>query len=140
MHLDGYDLVPYFKDETNESPRREFLYWNDDGKLVALRYNRWKLVFSEQRSHGLGIWEQPFVDLRLPAIYDLRADPFERANRESIGYDAWRIERLYLLVPAQAFVANWLASFKEFPPRQKPASFNLDRVIQQIQEGATGFK
>jgi hypothetical protein len=78
--------------------------------------------------------------LRLPAIYDLHADPFERANKESIGYDAWRIERLYLLVPAQAFVANWLASFKEFPPRQKPASFNLDQVMQTIQEGATGFR
>jgi arylsulfatase len=138
VHLDGYDLAPYFKGETKESPRREFLYWNDDGKLVALRYNRWKLVFAEQNSHRLGVWEQPFVDLRLPAIYDLRADPFERANKESIGYDAWRIERLYLLVPAQAFVANWLASFKEFPPRQKPASFNLDQVMQTIQEGATG--
>ncbi|MBI4962404.1 MAG: arylsulfatase [Desulfomonile tiedjei] len=139
-HLDGYDLAPYFKGETKDPPRREFLYWNDDGKLVALRYNRWKLVFSEQRSHGLGVWEQPFVDLRLPAIYDLRADPFERANQESIGYAAWRVERLYLLVPAQAYIANWLASFKEFPPRQKPASFNLDQVMQQIQEGATGFK
>jgi arylsulfatase len=140
VHLDGYDLAPYFKGEAKESPRREFLYWNDDGKLVALRYNRWKLVFAEQRSHGFGVWEEPFVDLRLPAIYDLRADPFERANQESIGYPAWRIERLYLLVPAQAYVANWLASFQEFRPRQKPASFSLDQVMQRIQEGATGFK
>jgi arylsulfatase len=139
VHLDGYDLTPYLKGETKEAPRREFLYWNDDGKLVALRYNRWKLVFAEQNSHGLGVWEQPFVDLRLPAIYDLRADPFERAKQESIGYDAWRIERLYLLVPAQAYVAKWLESFKEFPPRQKPASFNLDQVMQTIREGATGF-
>jgi len=139
VHLDGYDLAPHFKGEAKESPRREFLYWNDDGKLVSMRYNRWKLVFAEQNSHRLGVWEQPFVDLRLPAIYDLRADPFERANKESIGYDAWRIERLYLLVPAQAFVAKWLESFKEFPPRQKPASFNLDQVMRSIQEGATGF-
>ena len=105
---------------------------------MALRYNRWKLVFAEQNSHGLGVWEQPFVDLRLPAIFDLRSDPFERAKKESIGYDAWRIERVYLLVPAQAYVAKWLESFNEFPPRQKPASFNLDQVMQTIQEGATG--
>jgi arylsulfatase len=140
VHLDGYDLAPYFKGEVKEAPRKEFLYWNDDGKLVALRYNRWKLVFSEQRGHNFGVWEEPFVDLRVPALYDLRSDPFERANQESIGYSTWRIERLYLLVPAQAFVAGWLASFKEFPPRQKPASFNLDQVMQKIQEGATGFK
>jgi arylsulfatase len=139
VHLDGYDLAPFFRSEAEEAPRREFMYWNDDGKLVALRYNRWKLVFSEQNSHGLGVWEQPFVDLRLPAIYDLRADPFERGKQESIGYDAWRIERLYLLVPAQAYVAGWLESFREFPPRQAPASFNLDQVMRTIQEGATGF-
>ncbi len=138
VHLDGYDLAPYFRGETSEPPRHEFLYWSDDGKLVALRYNRWKLVFAEQRGHRIGIWEEPFVDLRLPAVYDLRADPFERANQESIGYAAWRIERMYLLVPAQAYVANWLASFKEFPPRQKPASFSLDQVMQKMQEGATG--
>jgi hypothetical protein len=107
---------------------------------VALRYNRWKLVFSEQRGHGFGVWEEPFVDLRVPAFYDLRSIPFERANEESIGYSTWRVERLYLLVPAQAYVANWLASFKAFPPRQKPARFNLDQVMQKIQEGATGFK
>jgi arylsulfatase A-like enzyme len=136
VHLDGYNLVPYLRGEAKEGPRKEFLYWNDDGKLVALRYNRWKLVFSEQRSHGFGVWEEPFVDLRLPALYDLRSDPFERASHESIGYPTWRVERVYLLVPAQAYVANWLASFSEFPPRQKPASFSLDQVMQKITEAA----
>jgi arylsulfatase A-like enzyme len=136
VHLDGYNLAPYWKGEAKEPPRREFLYWNDDGKLVALRYNRWKLVFSEQRSHGFGVWEEPFVELRLPALYDLRSDPFERANHESIGYPMWRIERVYLLVPAQAYVANWLASFKEFSPRQKPASFSLEQVMQKLTETA----
>src|SRR5215472_10081975 len=136
VHLDGYDLAPYFKGEAKESPRREFLYWNDDGKLVALRYSRWKLVFSEQRSHGFGVWEEPFVDLRLPALYDLRSDPFERANHESIGYPQWRVERVYLLVPAQAYVATWLSTFKDFPPRQKPASFSLDQVMQKLTEAA----
>jgi len=140
VHLDGYDLAPYFRGDAKVSPRREFLYWNDDGKLVALRYNRWKLVFSEQRGHGFGVWEEPFVDLRVPALYDLRSDPFERANHESIGYSMWRIERVYLLVPAQFYVANWLASFKEFPPRQKPASFSLDQVMQKITEAAGGTR
>jgi arylsulfatase len=136
VHLDGYDLAPYFKGAAKEAPRKEFLYWNDDGKLVALRYNRWKLVFSEQRGHGFGVWEEPFVDLRLPALYDLRSDPFERASHESIGYATWRIDRVYLLVPAQAYVANWLASFKTFAPRQKPASFSLDQVMQKLTEAA----
>jgi arylsulfatase len=140
VHLDGYDLAPYFKGETKESPRREFLYWNDDGKLVALRYNRWKLVFSEQRSHGFGVWEEPFVDLRVPALYDLRSDPFERAKHESIGYPAWRAERTYLLVPAQAFVVNWLQSFKEFPPRQKPASFSIDQVMEKLMDAGGGMQ
>ena len=136
VHLDGYNLVPYLKGEAKEPPRREFLYWNDDGKLVALRYNRWKLVFSEQRSHGFDVWQEPFVDLRLPALYDLRADPFERASHEAIGYSTWRIDRVFLLVPAQAYVANWLATFKEFPPRQEPASFSLDQVMRKIMDAA----
>jgi len=136
VHLDGYDLAPYFKGAAQEGPRKEFLYWNDDGKLVALRYARWKLVFSEQRSHGFGVWEEPFVDLRVPALYDLRSDPFERANHEAIGYSAWRIERVFLLVPAQAYVANWLASFQAFPPRQKPASFSLDQVMQKMTDAS----
>jgi arylsulfatase len=140
VHLDGYDLAPYFKGETQESPRKEFLYWNDDGKLVALRYNRWKLVFSEQRSHGFGVWEEPFVDLRVPALYDLRSDPFERAKHESIGYPAWRTERTYLLVPAQAFVVNWLQSFKEFLPRQKPASFSIDQVMEKLMDAGGGMQ
>jgi arylsulfatase len=136
VHLDGYNLMPYFRGEAKESPRREFLYWNDDGKLVALRYNRWKLVFWEQRAHGFGVWEEPFVELRLPALFDLRSDPFERASHESIGYPMWRIERVYLLVPAQAYVARWLASFKAFPPRQEPASFSLDQVMRKMMEAA----
>ena len=134
VHLDGYDLGPYFRGEAKEDPRKEFLYWNDDGNLVALRYNRWKLVFAEQRSHGFDVWQEPFVQLRLPALYDLRSDPFERASHESIGYSLWRIERVFLLVPAQAYVARWLSSFKEFPPRQKPASFSLDQVMQKLTE------
>ena len=140
VHLDGYNLMPYLKGEAKEAPRKEFLYWSDDGKLVALRYNQWKLVFAEQRAHGMDVWQEPFVDLRLPKLFNLRSDPFERADHEGLGYTQWRIDRVFLLVPAQAFVVNWLQSFKEFPPRQKPASFSIDQVMQKLQEGGGASK
>ena len=136
VHLDGYNLMPYFKGEAKESPRKEFLYWSDDGDLLALRYNPWKLVFMEQRAHGFDVWQEPFVRLRLPKLFNLCSDPFERADREGIGYPQWRIDRVFLLVPAQAYVAKWISSFKEFPPRQKPASFSIDQVMQKLQEGS----
>jgi len=135
VHLDGYNLLPYLKGETDDSPRKEFLYWNDDGNLVALRYDRWKIVFSEQRGHGFDVWQEPFEPLRLPKLFCLRSDPFERADHEAIGYNRWRIERVFLLVPAQAYVANWINSFKDFPPRQKPASFSVDQVMAKLMEG-----
>jgi arylsulfatase len=138
VHLDGYNLLPYLKGETQESPRREFLYWNDDGKLVALRYNDWKAVFAEQRAESFDVWQEPFVDLRVPKLFNLRADPFERADHEGIGYEQWRLERVFLLVPAQAFVAKWLQSFKEFPPRQKPASFSIDQVMEKLSNPVGG--
>ena len=132
VHLDGYNLEPYLKGETQEAPRHEFLYWTDDGELAALRYNRWKLMFLEQTAHGFAVWETPFVALRVPKLFDLHADPFERAEYEGIDYSRWRIDRIYLLTPAQAYVAKWLSSFKEFPPRQKPASFSLDQVMATL--------
>jgi arylsulfatase len=136
VHLDGYDFMPYFKGEAQEGPRHEFLYWNDDGGLAALRYNRWKIMFLEQRAHGFDVWQDPFVSLRVPKLFDLHADPLERAEHEAIDYPHWRIDRVFLLVPAQAFVAQWLSSFKQFPPRQKPASFNLDQVMTQFTNAA----
>ncbi len=135
VHLDGYNLMPYLKGETDQSPRHEFLYWSDDGSVVALRYNNWKLVFAEQRAHGFDVWQDPFVTLRFPKLFNLRTDPFERADHEGIDYPRWRADRTFLVVPAAAFVGQWLSSFKEFPPRQKPASFNLDRVMEKIMEG-----
>jgi arylsulfatase len=132
VHLDGYNLLPYFKGEQQEAPRKEFLYWTDGGDLAALRYGQWKLSFLEQRAHGFDVWEEPFVQLRVPKLFTLRGDPFERADEEGIGYDAWRIERLFALVPAQAFVAQWLQSFKEFPPRQKAATFGIDQVMDKL--------
>jgi arylsulfatase len=132
IHLDGYNWMPYFKGETQEIPRKEFLYWTDDGDLAALRYNQWKLTFMEQRAEGFDVWEQPLVTLRLPKLFNLRADPFERADHEGIGYDQWRIDRIFLLVPAQAFVGQWLQSFRDFPPRQKPGSFSLEEVMNKL--------
>jgi arylsulfatase len=138
VHLDGYNLLPFFKGEVKESPRKEFLYWNDDGNLVALRYGDWKAVFAEQRAHSFDVWREPFVQLRVPLLYNLRSDPFERAEHESIGYDRWFFDHIFLLVPAQSYVAQWLQSFVDFPPRNKPASFSIDQVMQKLQEGAGG--
>jgi arylsulfatase A-like enzyme len=137
VHLDGYNLLPYFEGEEEEGPRKEFLYWTDGGDLAALRYNQWKLHFLEQRVHGFEVWEEPFVQLRLPKLFTLRGDPFERADEEGIGYDIWRLEHVFAVVPAQAYVAEWLASFKEFPPRQKAATFGIDQVMEQLTTGGT---
>ncbi len=133
VHLDGYNLLPALKGE-EEWPRKEFLYWTDDGNLAALRYDQWKVHFLEQRGHGFDVWQEPFVELRLPKLVSVRSDPFERAHHEGMGYQRWRMERAFVLVPAQAFVSNWLSSFKEFPPRQKPGSFSLSQVMDKLTE------
>ncbi|MGH7149788.1 MAG: arylsulfatase [Planctomycetota bacterium] len=138
VHLDGYDLAPFLKGEAKEAPRKEFLYWSDDGDLVALRYGNWKAVFAEQRAHSFAVWEEPFVHLRVPKLFNLRSDPFERADHEGIDYERWRLDRVFLLMPAQAFVAKWLQSFKEFPPRQRPASFSIDEVMQKLTSSVGG--
>ena len=134
VHLDGYNLLPYLTGQEKEGPRKEMFYFTDDGSLSALRYGDWKLMFSEQRAHGLDVWQEPLVTLRLPKIFNLRQDPFERADHESIGYATWRVDRTFLLVPAQAYVGKFLSTFKEFPPRQKPGSFSLDHVLEMMQD------
>jgi arylsulfatase len=131
VHLDGYNLMPFFKGEVKESPRKEFLCWSDDGDLLALRFGDWKIVFKEQLHKGLGVWSGEFTNLRIPKPFNLRADPFERGD-ESIEYDKWLAERGFVIVPAQAVVAQWLSSFKEYPIRQRPASFNLDEVMRKL--------
>jgi arylsulfatase A-like enzyme len=135
VHLDGYNLMPALKGE-GAWPRREFIYWTDDGSVAALRYDNWKMVFLEQRGHGFDVWQEPFVTLRLPKLFNLRTDPFERADHEGMGYAQWRIDRAFLIAPAGAYVAEWLQSFREFPPRQKPGSFNLDRVMEAVTAGS----
>ena len=114
-----------------ESPRKDFLYWSDDGALVALRINEWKISVKEQEHKGIDVWRREFTNLRTPKIYNLRADPFEQGD-VSLEYDKWMLERAFLIVPSQAVVGQWLATFKEFPIRQKPASFNLDEVMQKL--------
>ena len=132
VHLDGYDLGPALRGE-GAWPRKEFIYWTDDGSVAALRYENWKITFLEQRAEGLKVWQEPFVQLRAPKITNLRMDPFERAEEENaIGYQRWYLERMYMIAPAGAYVGKWLQSFKEFPPRQKPGSFNLDRVMESV--------
>jgi arylsulfatase A-like enzyme len=131
VHLDGYNLMPFFKGEVKESPRQEFLYWSDDGDLFAIRVRDWKLSFIEQYHQGFDIWTKGFEHLRVPSVYNLRSDPFERGTF-SAWYADWQIHRAFLVVPAQAIVAKWLATFKEYPIRQKPASFNLDEVMNKL--------
>lgn len=139
VHIDGYDLRDLLAGK-GPGPRKEFFYWTDDGNLAGLRYDQWKIVFMEQRAHGLAVWQDPLVTLRVPKLFSLRADPFERADHESGAYERWRIDRIFLLVPAQAFVAQHLATYKEFPPRQKPGSFSLDQVLEKLQEAGAGNK
>ena len=139
VHLDGYDLRNYLAGK-EPSPRNEYFYWTDDGNLAGLRYERWKLVFMEQRAHGLDVWQDPLVTLRFPKLFDLRGDPFERADHNAGEYAKWRVERAFLLVPAQAYVAKHLQTYKEFPPRQKPGSFSLDQVLAKLQEAGGGNK
>ena len=119
-------------------PRREFFYWTDDGNFAGLRYDQYKVVFMEQPAHGLEVWMQPFVPLRAPKLFNLRSDPFERAEHEAGDYDRWFIEHIFVLVPAQTIVGQFLATFQEFPPRQKPGSFSVDQALQKLtnQEGS----
>jgi arylsulfatase len=136
VHLDGYDQTAVLSGK-GPGARKEFFYFTDDGDLCGLRYAKWKLVFMEQRAHGINVWIDPFIPLRAPRIFDLRADPFELAERESGAYDKWMFERIYLLVPAQTIVAQFLMTFKDFPPRQKAASFSVDQALAAMQK-ATG--
>jgi len=138
VHLDGYNLIPFFRGEVKESPRHEFLYWSDDGDLFAVRISQWKISFIEQHHTGLDVWRKGFERLRIPNLYNLRADPYERGTT-SAAYDwSYFAPRGFVIVPAQAVVARWLETFKEYPIRQKPASFNLDEVMRKLSEPQSG--
>jgi len=139
VHLDGHDQLAYITGQTDESPRKHFFYVSDDGDLTALRFDNWKLVFLEQRCVGtLQIWAEPYVQLRVPKLFNLRTDPYERADITSNTYYDWMIDRIFLFVPAQAYVAQMLQTLVEFPQRQKSASFSLDQVLAKLQDATTG--
>ena len=142
IHLDGYDVTDHLKDpQGTDSPRKEIFYFSDDGDLTALRYADWKMIFMEQKTRGtLRVWMEPFVPLRVPLIFNLRRDPYERAEETSNTYFDWLIDRAYLLVPAQAYVGEFLKTFQEYPPRQKAASFSLDQVMEAMTDGAAGAR
>jgi arylsulfatase len=131
VHLDGYNITDALTGKA-PSPRQEFFYFGDDGNLAALRYAQYKIVFQEQRGEGFDGWQEQYSTLRVPKIYNLRSDPFEEAGH-AMDYDHWRVDRLFLLVPAQQFVGQFLATFKEFPPSQKVGSFSLDAVLETLQ-------
>jgi arylsulfatase len=138
VHLDGYNLLPFFKGEVKESPRREFIYWTDGGSVAALRYDDWKLTFLRQNAIGIKVWEAPFEPLRWPMLTNLRMDPLERASDESISHPLWASERMFVLAPASAYVAQWLQSFRDFPPRMRPGSFSLDNVMEAMTKHGKG--
>ncbi len=132
VHLDGENFLPYLSGDTQEGPRKDYFYFDDGGQLIGLRYNKWKIVFAEQRAKTWDVWSEPFVKLRLPKVFNLRSDPFERADTDANGYNNWWIEHLFLLVPAQSHVAEQLATFADYPPRQKPAKFNVEEVLNNL--------
>jgi arylsulfatase A-like enzyme len=139
VHLDGYNQLPLLTGQQEKSARKEFFYINDDAQLVAIRYENWKMVFCEQRAQGtLRIWAEPFVCLRLPKLFNLRLDPYERADVTSNTYYDWAIQRAFLIVPSQALVAQFVESFKDFPPRQKPSSFSVDEVLAAMSRAHGG--
>ena len=137
VHLDSYDLGPALRGDA-AWPRKEFLYWTDDGSVAALRYGNWKVAFLKQTAHGLDVWIHPFEELRAPLITNLRMDPFELAQDIGMDYKRWFIENMFMIAPAATFVGRWLQSFREFPPRQKPGSFNLGRVMEAVSKPHAG--
>jgi arylsulfatase A-like enzyme len=134
VHIDGYNVLPYLTGEADASPRRGMVYFSDDGDVLALRFDNWKVVFMEQRARGtLQIWAEPFVTLRVPKLYNLRTDPFERADITSNTYYDWQFDNAFIVLAAAGLVAEFLASFRDFPPRQKAASFTIDQVVAKLE-------
>ena len=131
---DGFNMLPYLTGEAEKSPRHFFFYISDDGDILAIRMGDWKVVLMEQRAKALACWFEPFVRLRAPKMFHLRRDPFERADESSNTYWDWLLSHAYIMYAMQDVVAKQIDSFVAFPPRQKPASFNLDAVLRQLQE------
>jgi len=138
-HIDGYNLLPYLTGKEKKSPRPGFVYFSDDGDVMAVRFDNWKITFMEQRTEGtLRVWMDPFVKLRCPKIFNLRTDPYERADITSNSYYDWYLSKAYQIMAAQAIVGKFIGTFKEFPPAQKSAAFNLDEVMRKLGEHPAG--
>jgi len=135
-HLDGYNLLDYLEGKVKESPRHEFWYVNDDGQIVAARYDDWKVVFLENRGEAFGVWREPFIELRVPLLFNLRRDPFEKAQHNANTYNDWFLDRPFVIVPIQALAAQFLQTMKDYPPSQSPGSFNLSKIEEQLRQGA----
>jgi arylsulfatase len=136
VHIDGFDLLPFLTEKGMKSPRKGLIYFSDDGDLVAVRFDNWKVVFMEQRRAGtLAVWSEPFVPLRLPKLFNLRTDPLERADTTSNTYYDWLLSKLYLFGPAAGIVEEFLGTFKEFPPRQRAATFTIDQALEKMKSG-----
>jgi arylsulfatase len=134
VHIDGFNLLPYLMGEVEHSPRRGFFYFNDDAELVAMRFENWKIVFAEQRCQGtLRIWAEPFTELRVPKLFNLRTDPFEYADITSNTYYEWFLRRDFFVFYATAMASAFLDTFKEFPPRHPPASFSIDQIVKKLE-------
>jgi arylsulfatase len=131
-HLDGYNFLPYLTGEEEKGPRKDFFYISDDAELMALRLGDWKMVFMEQRAKQFDVWREPMITLRAPKIFHLRRDPFERADTDANTYNEWWEEHAPYIYMAQARVAQAVQTLVDFPPRQKPASFNMDRILDNL--------
>jgi arylsulfatase len=139
IHLDGYNFLPYLTGKEKKTQRKEFFYFSDDGDMLGLRYNNWKIAFMVQDIAGtFAVWQNPFRTLRMPYIFNLRTDPFERASITSNNYNNWLIEHTWALVPVQGIVGKFLQTFKKYPPRAKAASFTVDQALRKLQEGHGG--
>jgi arylsulfatase len=131
-YLDGYNQLDYLEGKTDQSPRNEFWYVNDDGQIVAARYSDWKVVFLENRGEAFGVWREPFTELRVPLLFHLRRDPFEKAQHNSNTYNDWFLDHVFVLVPIQALAAKFLQTMTDYPPSQSPGSFNLSKIEARL--------
>ena len=133
VHIDGYNVLPYLTGQEDKSPRQGFIYFSDDGDVLGVRYDNWKLVFQEQRCPGtLQVWAEPFIPLRVPKMFNLRTDPYERADITSNTYWDWMLDRAFRAIYGQALVTQFLETFKDFPPRQEAASFTINQAVEKL--------
>ena len=133
-YIDGYNMLDYLSGKTQESPRKGFVYVNEDGDIVAVRWENWKVVYKENRGRRFGVWREPFTELRVPLLFNLRRDPFERAQHDANVYEDWALDRVFILFGANKLAAQFIGTMRDYPPSQTPGSFNLESVMKRIEE------